>query len=63
MSGARTGAPDSASTPRITTWWPSARMSAPSRASSSIVRNRPPKMFSVTIPTPSATHSIATTNG
>ena len=54
MSSASTGAAESASTPRITAWWPSVRMSAPILLSSSTYRNRASKTFSVAIDVPSA---------
>ena len=55
MSVARTGAPDSRSRPRTTAWWPSVRMSAPSRTISFTNMNRPSKMFSVISEAPSLT--------
>ena len=55
MSVARTGAPESRSRPRTTAWWPSVRMSAPSRTISFTNMNRPSKMFSVISEAPSLT--------
>ena len=60
---ARTGAPDNLGTPRTTMCPPSVRMSAPMRFISSTNANRLSKMFSVTMPTPSATESAATRRG
>ena len=49
--------------PRTTAWWPSVRMSAPSRASSWTNMNRASKTFSVIIAVPSPTAASAIANG
>jgi len=59
MSSARTGAAESRSTPRITAWWPSVRMSAPIRFNSSTNMNLLSKTFSVTMLVPDADDSSA----
>src|SRR5438477_191432 len=52
MSRARTGAADRRSTPRMTAWCPSVRMSAPIRLSSSTNMNRLSNTFSVAMLVP-----------